>query len=79
MMGIAVLINSRLYDSYFRLINGNINVSSSEMNMLPFPSLKKIKEIGAYVLTENLITSVDCYDEVIDKIIFAETAMTISP
>lgn len=44
--GIAVLFNSTLLDVYFRSINGNTQVSATELRDMPLPSLDIIREIG---------------------------------
>lgn len=52
-LGITALLNCSLFDNYFRIINGNINVSSTELRNIPLPPLEQIKEIGDRVLLEN--------------------------
>lgn len=67
-IGLSALLNSSIYDSYFRMINGNINVSATEMRLLPMPSLEKIELIGTSIL-KNDINS-DQIENLIEKIIF---------
>jgi len=64
--GLAALLNSTLFDRYFRTFNGNINVSATELRDIKLPSIKKIKEIGADVSTRNKNTQNDI-DEIITK------------
>ena len=64
-MGISALLNSELYDSYFRLFNGNINVSSTELRMMPFPPIKTIREIGNSIILNN-----DYSMEHINKVVY---------
>jgi len=52
-MGIAALLNSKLFDSFFRTFNGNINVSATELRMMPFPPLDTIKKIGNKIILSN--------------------------
>lgn len=52
-MGLAVLLNSKLFDTYFRTFNGNVNVSATELREMPFPPLETIKEIGNNVIALN--------------------------
>jgi len=39
-VGICALLNSTLFDNYFRTFNGNINVSATEVREIPLPPLK---------------------------------------
>lgn len=52
-LGLSALLNSDLFDTYFRTFNGNINVSSTELRLLPLPSLEDIKKLGNLLLIEN--------------------------
>jgi len=44
--GIATLLNSKIYNRYFQMINGNTQINAVEINNLPFPPIETIKEIG---------------------------------
>jgi adenine-specific DNA-methyltransferase len=52
-LGLAALLNSSLFDTYFRTFNGNINVSATELREMPLPPIEDIKEIGNQILSEN--------------------------
>lgn len=52
-MGIAALLNSTLFDMYFRTFNGNVNVSATELRAMPMPPLETIKEIGKKLICFN--------------------------
>jgi len=52
-MGIAALLNSNLFDTYFRTFNGNVNVSATELRAMPLPPLETIKEIGKKLILRN--------------------------
>lgn len=47
--GIAALLNSRLYNRYFQIINGSTQVNAAEISNIPLPSLEKIRLIGSLV------------------------------
>jgi adenine-specific DNA-methyltransferase len=65
--GLAAILNSRLFDVYFRTFNGNINVSATELRDMPLPDLDIIKTIGKRIIHEER------YDQkYIDEIIQAE-------
>ncbi len=52
-IGLCALLNSSLFDSYFRIFNGNVNVSATELREMPLPSLDVIKEIGNDIILSN--------------------------
>jgi len=61
--GLAVLLNSRLLDIYFRTFNGNTQVSATELRAMPLPPLELIVDIGHHVL------SISTPDVIIDTLI----------
>lgn len=52
-VGLAALLNSKLFDTYFRTFNGNVNVSATELREMPLPPLETIKEIGNRIIGHN--------------------------
>lgn len=62
--GLYVLFNSTLYDSYYRILNGSIQVNSTEINSMPVPSLTTIGELG-----KSLIASHDTSEQSCDEIL----------
>lgn len=52
-LGISALLNSNLFDTYFRTFNGNINVSATELREMPLPPLEDIKQIGNQMILLN--------------------------
>jgi adenine-specific DNA-methyltransferase len=52
-VGLCALLNSVLFDSYFRIFNGNVNVSATELREIPLPPLEIIKEIGNNIMLSN--------------------------
>ena len=57
--GLAALLNSKLFDTYFRTFNGNINVSATELRDIPLPPLENIQEIGNTIILENNFSNID--------------------
>lgn len=45
--GIVVLLNSRLYNQYFQMTNGNTQVNATEIMNIPLPSIEEIRKIGS--------------------------------
>lgn len=63
-VGIAALLNSEIFDTYFRTFNGNVNVSATEIRLMPFPPIEEIREIGDHLININ-----DYSEKTIDKTI----------
>lgn len=53
LVGICSLLNSNLFDQFFRIFNGNVNVSATELRLIPLPPIETIKDIGKEVILEN--------------------------
>jgi len=45
-VGLAVIYNCELMDTYFRVLNGSTQVSATEIRKIPLPPLEVIREIG---------------------------------
>lgn len=52
-IGISALLDSDLFDNYFRTFNGNVNVSATELREMPMPPLETIKAIGEKLILKN--------------------------
>jgi adenine-specific DNA-methyltransferase len=52
-VGLCALLNSELFDTYFQIFNGNVNVSATELREMKFPPLENIKEIGNKIILSN--------------------------
>ncbi|MBD3307324.1 N-6 DNA methylase [candidate division KSB3 bacterium] len=52
-LGIMALLNSSLFDRYFRVMNGHTQVNASEILHMPFPSYEAIIEIGETIKYQN--------------------------
>ena len=63
--GLYVLLNSTLYDSYYRILNGSTQVNSTEINLMPVPSKEAIKQMGKELIGLEL-TEQNC-DNIIDR------------
>ena len=47
--GLSALLNSIFLDRYFRISNGNTQVSATELRAMPFPAEQDIRSVGAEV------------------------------
>lgn len=63
--GLYVLLNSTLYDSYYRILNGSTQVNSTEINLMPVPSKDAIRQMGRELIGQEL-TEQNC-DNIVNK------------
>lgn len=52
-IGISAILNSTIFDTYFRTFNGNVNVSATEIRLMPFPNMEVIQNIGDTLIKEK--------------------------
>lgn len=52
--GLYVLLNSTLYDNYYRILNGSTQVNSTEINLMPVPQRQIIEEMGRELMHKEL-------------------------
>jgi adenine-specific DNA-methyltransferase len=65
--GLATLLNSSLIDSYFRIFNGNTQVSATELRAMPLPPLNLIKTLGKRVMADH--RDLASLDILVDKLL----------
>jgi adenine-specific DNA-methyltransferase len=53
-LGLAAILNSSLLDSYFRIFNGNTQVSATELRNLPLPAPRVIEKVGTFIKSTSL-------------------------
>lgn len=51
--GLAALYNTRLLDTYFRIVNGNTQVNATELRAMPLPAHAAIIDLGRRVRTSS--------------------------
>ena len=51
--GLCAILNSELFDTYFQIFNGNVNVSATELREMRFPPICDIEEIGNKIILSN--------------------------
>jgi len=52
-IGVSAILNSVFLDTYFRVSNGNTQVSATEIRDMPLPELNQIKKIGELLEAGN--------------------------
>ena len=63
-------MNSTLFDMYYRILNGSTQVNSTEINNIPIPPVKLIREIGEQVLQSRDLSTDNC-DRIISEVAYA--------
>lgn len=52
--GLYVLMNSTIYDTYYRILNGSTQVNSTEINNMPVPDAATITAMGRQLMGQEL-------------------------
>ncbi len=52
--GLFVLMNSTIYDTYYRVLNGSTQVNSTEINNMPVPDIDTIAAMGRQLMGHEL-------------------------
>ena len=68
--GVYALLNSTLFDMYYRILNGSTQVNSTEINSIPVPPVDTIREIGERILSSNDLSTDNC-DRIIKEVAYA--------
>lgn len=63
--GLYVLLNSTLYDTYYRILNGSTQVNSTEVNQIPMPEREIIESMGRELMHQDL-TEANC-NKIVDR------------
>lgn len=69
--GIYALLNSTLFDMYYRILNGSTQVNSTEINNIPVPPIDIIESIGIRLLDINDL-STKCCDKILKEVAYNE-------
>ena len=67
--GIYALLNSTLFDMYYRILNGSTQVNSTEINNIPVPPESVIKDIGARLIKAGDLSTETC-DEIMNEVAY---------
>ena len=76
-IGLAAILNSRLFDNYFRIFNGNVNVSATELREMPLPPLEIIKQIGDQQISNNTDFSQEHIDLLVNQTLLNKNDFSI--
>ncbi len=76
-VGLAAVLNSKLFDNYFRIFNGNVNVSATELREMPLPPLELIKQIGEQLILNNTDFSQELIDDLVTQTLTNKNELAI--
>jgi len=68
--GLYAVLNSTLYDKYYRVLNGSTQVNATEMNSIPMPDLNALKYLGQKLIKCGEHTTEHC-DKILEEVINA--------
>jgi len=69
--GLYAVLNSTLYDKYYRILNGSTQVNATEMNSIPFPARNDLIRLGEKLMECGDFSTAYC-DSTIDETIVAQ-------
>lgn len=58
--GVYVILNSTLFDKYYRILNGSTQVNSTEINSIPVPDLDDIARLGKSIMEVSDLSTEAC-------------------
>lgn len=76
-IGLSAVLNSRLFDNYFRIFNGNVNVSATELREMPLPALDLIKQIGDQLIVSNSDFTQENIDILVNETLMNKSELVI--
>ena len=76
-IGLAAVLNSKLFDNYFRIFNGNVNVSATELREMPLPQLNLIKQIGDQLILINTDFSQEQIDTLVNNTLMNKSELVL--
>lgn len=67
--GIYGLLNSTLFDQYYRILNGSTQVNSTEINSIPVPPTEIIGQIGKLIISGHDLSTPAC-DKILKEVAY---------
>lgn len=64
--GIYVILNSTIYDQFYRILNGSTQVNSTEVNNMPVPQKSTIELMGKELLESEDLSTQNC-DKILNR------------
>jgi adenine-specific DNA-methyltransferase len=66
--GLYIVLNSSLYDRYYRILNGSTQVNATEMNTIPMPARKDLERMGRRLIERKNYSTAYC-DRILEEVI----------
>ena len=73
--GLSALLNSETLDAYFRCVNGNTQVSATELRAMPMPPVEMLLEIGRRA---RGITDLPTIDDIVASVLYRERETAVA-
>lgn len=67
--GLYVVLNSKIYDTYYRILNGSTQVNSTEINSIPIPPIECIEEMGRELIRIKNMSEETC-NEILGRFMY---------
>ena len=68
--GLYTILNSTLYDMYYRILNGSTQVNATEMNSIPIPARNELERLGRKLMEYGDYSTEYC-DKVLEEVVYA--------
>jgi adenine-specific DNA-methyltransferase len=68
--GLYTVLNSSLYDMYYRILNGSTQVNATEMNTIPVPLREDLEQLGRKLIIRNDYSTAYC-DRILEEVVYA--------
>lgn len=68
--GLYIVLNSTLYDMYYRILNGSTQVNATEMNTIPIPVRSDLEYLGQKLMEFGDYSTKNC-DKILEEAIYA--------
>jgi adenine-specific DNA-methyltransferase len=68
--GLYIILNSTLYDMYYRILNGSTQVNATEVNTMPMPARKDLERMGQKLMEYKDYSTESC-DRILEEVINA--------
>lgn len=59
--GLCAFLNTDMVDDVFRLFSGHTQVNATDLRRMKYPTSEKLKELGAWALTQDSPSQEDIY------------------